>query len=320
MTDSTADDRQHGSAVGAEDDLAAGTPESWLRDLRAATTRQDLAVLLQRLKVRADCSLRTLDARTATAPVRLAKATVGDVLAARRFPKKNLLLALVDELGATAEEVAAWRQAWERIAVIEDAADTKTTDLRRIRKQDLLRAQAAAETAEARCRAVEQEKSALGVQVLQAEAKNDHLNDLMQNLRAENKRIAPLEDRLRQAEADNIRLNDLAEDLGAENERLAASAARLEQVETENDRLNKLVQTLRAEKEQVEAKYTALNTEHSKLEEQIHSLAAEKGTENKSLRNLLDSIRPRRREEDDSEGLADWVATISGRNDDDASS
>jgi biotin carboxyl carrier protein len=96
-------------------------------DPNAAESLDGLVECLRQVHLRADKpTLRTLDNRTARAKgilpgtrlekVRLARATLSDVLSGRKFPGKAFLLTFVDACGIDLEHDRRWEQAWDRLA------------------------------------------------------------------------------------------------------------------------------------------------------------------------------------------------------------
>ncbi len=101
-------------------------------DLGAVSTRDDLAALLQTVRIRADTpSLRTLEARTRHSPTPLSKTTVADMLKGNRLPRKAVMVAFLQACGVQDDNVELWQRTWERIATGEDGTappqDVRTT-------------------------------------------------------------------------------------------------------------------------------------------------------------------------------------------------
>jgi hypothetical protein len=86
-------------------------------DLGAVDTRDDLAVLLRTVHVRADKpSLRTLEARTRHTPSPLSKTAVAEMLRGVRFPRKAVMVAFLRACGVQDDDMELWRRAWDRVA------------------------------------------------------------------------------------------------------------------------------------------------------------------------------------------------------------
>ncbi|MEV0585230.1 hypothetical protein [Nonomuraea sp. NPDC050310] len=79
---------------------------------------EDLVRLLARQFALADLSLRELESRADRAGgTRLPRATVADMLAGRRFPRRAVMLAFLRACRVPEAELPAWDQAWERAQV-----------------------------------------------------------------------------------------------------------------------------------------------------------------------------------------------------------
>lgn len=95
--------------------LVRETPEC---GLASVSRHEELVRLLAEQFVRADASLRELQARADKAGgTRLPRATCADMLAGRRFPKKAVMVAFLRACQVPEEQVPAWEQAWERVRV-----------------------------------------------------------------------------------------------------------------------------------------------------------------------------------------------------------
>ncbi|MEV0829677.1 hypothetical protein [Nonomuraea rubra] len=108
-----------GDLEGAEDlgdvgDVGAGSA----RGLESVTRHEELVRLLAEQFVRADVSLRELQARADRAGgTRLPRATCADMLAGRRFPKKAVMVAFLRGCRVPEQRLPAWERAWERVRV-----------------------------------------------------------------------------------------------------------------------------------------------------------------------------------------------------------
>ncbi|MFC5826338.1 hypothetical protein [Nonomuraea insulae] len=95
--------------------LVRETPEC---GLASVSRHEELVRLLAEQFVRADASLRELQARADKAGgTRLPRATCADMLAGRRFPKKAVMVAFLRACQVPEGQVPAWEQAWERVRV-----------------------------------------------------------------------------------------------------------------------------------------------------------------------------------------------------------
>ncbi|MFE4601770.1 protein kinase [Kitasatospora indigofera] len=116
--------------------MSDGGPTTADLGLESVVTREQLASRLRMLHARADSpSLRILEQRTRMTATRLRRTTVSDMLAARRFPKREVLLAFVRECGVPEGDLGVWRQAWERLSVPEQkqsAGPRPGADLREV--------------------------------------------------------------------------------------------------------------------------------------------------------------------------------------------
>ncbi|MBB6549894.1 hypothetical protein [Nonomuraea rubra] len=82
------------------------------------TRHEELVRLLAEQFVRADVSLRELQARADRAGgTRLPRATCADMLAGRRFPKKAVMVAFLRGCRVPEQRLPAWERAWERVRV-----------------------------------------------------------------------------------------------------------------------------------------------------------------------------------------------------------
>ncbi|MBO3752575.1 tetratricopeptide repeat protein [Streptosporangiaceae bacterium NEAU-GS5] len=83
-------------------------------DLASAQDREGLAALLRTVHARAGRpSLQTLEERLGGTE---SKSTLADMLTGSRFPKQTVMAAFLTACDLTAEQVAAWDLAWQRIA------------------------------------------------------------------------------------------------------------------------------------------------------------------------------------------------------------
>jgi hypothetical protein len=86
-------------------------------DLGAASTRDDLAALLQTVHIRADKpSLRTLEARTRHGATPLSKTAVAEMLKGVRVPRKAVMVAFLRACGVQDDGMESWLRTWERVA------------------------------------------------------------------------------------------------------------------------------------------------------------------------------------------------------------
>ncbi|MFI6920188.1 hypothetical protein ACIBIZ_09550 [Nonomuraea spiralis] len=86
--------------------------------LESVSCHEDLVKLLAERFVRADVSLRELQARADKAGgARLPRTTCADMLAGRRFPKKAVMVAFLRGCRVPDHELPAWERAWERVRV-----------------------------------------------------------------------------------------------------------------------------------------------------------------------------------------------------------
>ena len=93
-------------------------------DLDAVNTRDDLAELLRMVRLRADKSLRTLEARTRNTPNPLSKTAVAEMLKGTRFPRKAIMAAFLEACGVK-DDTMEWQRAWERVAAAEKLAQPR---------------------------------------------------------------------------------------------------------------------------------------------------------------------------------------------------
>ncbi|MGN9840641.1 hypothetical protein ACTMTI_21215 [Nonomuraea sp. H19] len=102
---------------GADEDLAtAGNARR--SGPEAVCCREELAKLLVEQYARADVSLRAIQAKAdKSGGTRLPRATCSDMLAGRRFPKKAVMIAFLRACSVPEDQLPAWEQAWERVAV-----------------------------------------------------------------------------------------------------------------------------------------------------------------------------------------------------------
>jgi hypothetical protein len=90
-------------------------------DLGAVNTRDELAALLQMVRIRADKpSLRTLEARTRHTASPLSKTAVAEMLTGVRFPRKATMIAFLNACGVKDDSMEVWLRAWERVAAREE--------------------------------------------------------------------------------------------------------------------------------------------------------------------------------------------------------
>ena len=83
----------------------------------AASTRDDLAALLQTVHIRADKpSLRTLEARTRHGATPLSKTAVAEMLKGVRVPRKAVMVAFLRACGVQDDGMESWLRTWERVA------------------------------------------------------------------------------------------------------------------------------------------------------------------------------------------------------------
>lgn len=91
-------------------------------NLGAVSTRDDLAVQLRTVHVRADKpSLRTLESRTRHTTTPLSKTVVAEMLKGMRFPRKAVMVAFLRACGIQDDDMDPWLRTWERIAASEEA-------------------------------------------------------------------------------------------------------------------------------------------------------------------------------------------------------
>ncbi|MCF6474189.1 hypothetical protein FAF44_38295 [Nonomuraea sp. MG754425] len=91
--------------------------------LDSVTRHEELVWLLAEQFVRADVSLRELQARADKAGgTRLPRATCADMLAGRRFPKKAVMVAFLRGCRVPEHRLPEWEHAWERVRVARLAA------------------------------------------------------------------------------------------------------------------------------------------------------------------------------------------------------
>ena len=108
--------------------------------LEAASTREELADLLNELHILADRpSLRDLNKWSVDKAKRtqLAKTTVADMLAGKRLPSKAVLLTFVEACDVPEDRLGPWKKAWGRIAVAERNRPPLKVELDRLRQQTI---------------------------------------------------------------------------------------------------------------------------------------------------------------------------------------
>jgi hypothetical protein len=87
-------------------------------DLASVTTHQELAALLQTVRLRADKpSLRLLEMRTRHHETPLSKTVVSEMLNGGRLPRKAVMTTFLRACGVPDDRLTPWVRAWERIAV-----------------------------------------------------------------------------------------------------------------------------------------------------------------------------------------------------------
>jgi hypothetical protein len=95
----------------------AGAPHTGDLDLDAVRTLNDLAELLCQVWIRAGKpSLRDLAARTGGESTFVSKTVAGEVLSGKRFPKMDVMDALLQAYGLPEGDLPPWREAWGRVA------------------------------------------------------------------------------------------------------------------------------------------------------------------------------------------------------------
>ncbi|MFI6522643.1 hypothetical protein ACIBF1_44320 [Spirillospora sp. NPDC050679] len=162
-------------------------------DFEQVHTREDLAVLLRKLHARADSPpLRELAAWAVTnRKASLAKATVSDMLGAKRLPKKATMLAFVQACGIPLDEQTPWRHAWERVASNEQDRPSLDTELSRLREDAQVRADQLVDDARAQAQQiiaasqqqVERHRQEIAVLQERAEQIGRHIHQAEQRLR-----------------------------------------------------------------------------------------------------------------------------------------
>jgi biotin carboxyl carrier protein len=116
-------------------------------DPATAASREDLAKCLKRLHLLADRpSYRVLEKRTEHAGgllpgtnlprVPLRRATITDVLAGTKFPRKAFLLSFVEACGIDVESDPRWEQAWDRLAVQYQQASAQPGEVKELRQEN----------------------------------------------------------------------------------------------------------------------------------------------------------------------------------------
>jgi hypothetical protein len=85
-------------------------------DLASVTTQGELAELLRIVHVRADRSLRALEAQTRRDSHPVSKTVISEMLRGLRFPKKTVMLSFLRACGVPADDADRWSRAWERLA------------------------------------------------------------------------------------------------------------------------------------------------------------------------------------------------------------
>jgi hypothetical protein len=112
----SADSRGQGTGV---DDA----PYTGDLDLGAAGTRDELAMLLHTVHLRADKpSLRTLESRARHTSSPLSKTVAAELLKGERLPRKSAMVAFLKACGVRDDDLELWRRAWDRVAAREEAA------------------------------------------------------------------------------------------------------------------------------------------------------------------------------------------------------
>jgi hypothetical protein len=87
-------------------------------DPTTATTPEELAHCLQRLRTRNDLSYRELESWGQERDQPLPRTTVLEVLHGRRFPKKSFLLAFIEACGVDPVTDTRWERAWNRLSEV----------------------------------------------------------------------------------------------------------------------------------------------------------------------------------------------------------
>lgn len=86
-------------------------------DLDAVRTLDDLVDLLCHVRTLAgEPSFRNLETRTKSTPTFVSKTVVGEILGGKRFPKMDVMEALLQACGVPEDDLQPWRQAWRRLA------------------------------------------------------------------------------------------------------------------------------------------------------------------------------------------------------------
>jgi len=124
------------------DEGTAMTDPAYDIDPTTATTADELAHCLQRLRIRNDLSYRELESWGQEHGQPLPRTTVLEVLHARRFPKKNFLLAFIEACGVDPATDTRWERTWSRLnelgkvpvsaapaGTVDDSVDTDTDDI-----------------------------------------------------------------------------------------------------------------------------------------------------------------------------------------------
>lgn len=104
-------------------------------DLASVATREELAALLVKVRLRADQpSLRALEARTRHGPTPLSKTAVSEMLKGVRPPRKTVMVAFLRACGVPDDQLEPWRHAWDKISSSE-SRPAETSESRRLRKE-----------------------------------------------------------------------------------------------------------------------------------------------------------------------------------------
>lgn len=91
-------------------------------DLGAVGTREELASVLQVIRLRADQpSLRALEARTRRGATPLSKTVIAEMLRGLRFPSETMMVAFLEACGVPDSEMRSWRRTWKRVAAAKAA-------------------------------------------------------------------------------------------------------------------------------------------------------------------------------------------------------
>lgn len=160
--------------------------------LRRVSTVEQLALLLRRLKARADLSYRTIETRSRTRGGErpLSRGVIDAVINGKRLPKKENVVELAIVCGDE-EHLADWQSAWERVAEHHRILHPSAPGTHRWERDDL---QARYDHLRARCDEQDQEIEDLRRRLAAAETERKALERLLGEQKAALAAIRPPDD------------------------------------------------------------------------------------------------------------------------------